>query len=970
MHLQELLYYNSSKDYVKGKLCYYFNILSQAILPPYRAILDNIYREHFNEPGFDRVAQLNFPFHERVFETDAETGEESGSGRVNLETAEDQRLAAEEYVASIAESGAPKPNWWKEFLQSVRMWIADRFPHARQVRMTDREIETLLARSARAARRNRRGEGKVIAPESMIRFRVNENGETVFGIAGRDGDFTAREIMEDKTISENTPILTSDGSEVWGEITPEMAEAGKEFGLEALPIKLLKGKHFGNHTGFGIEHLWNQHGAELEARGYDLSDFLTRIFGKPNQIYASRQGDNIRLELVTKSKPRNVGVLELRKEDGFYSVVTAFPIDQINYKLKGKLVWRYTASKPNKISQEGSPVISAGKQRTSPIEPLSADNAADAARDTRTKPDINITSSGEKSSGNTGAVYSVDSVWTGSAASYDAPSLQYIGTGEGQQVFGWGLYGSSSREVAEWYAKADVARKRNPAQNDLVVYLDGKKLNDPNSDKDVSDLVWFVFHFGETYVREFAEQNAKLSYSGLEEYSRMRDANPEMRNEPGKSQERDEKTLELLDRIKIEENEDPLIWNAVSGLSSARMKPSERHSAADIEQRLRSDLRNALERRRKSYQELASKNKSVHIREINQRKADAYERAIAKLPSLSREELTTGGLPHNLYRQTFWPGKEENLLDWDKKVPKKQIQKIADQAVKEGLPFGYTENGKNFFNGTATSGELLYHELVKPFNLGSPKAASEFLYRAGIDGVTYIGDSSRVRNYVAFSDQDIHVDEHLRFAISEFSADEESDIIALLRPFVGVYMSKSDAEIVDYLRRHGVELSEEEAHAFHKLASDENRAEARRRSAKQRNEWLYENVPVWQQTVDAVGSENFKIVPSMRFRDEEMSGTFIARKKESGMNSDELAQTIARKTGRDPLEVEQEIMDFFRDLKKPDLYRLYSDWKKQSALGDREKKQAAVSSTTTCPSRNSILAGHFKRYNPRSETRF
>ncbi|WP_294507675.1 hypothetical protein [uncultured Victivallis sp.] len=113
----------------------------------------------------------------------------------------------------------------------------------------------------------------------------------------------------------------------------------------------------------------------------------------------------------------------------------------------------------------------------------------------------------------------------------------------------------------------------------------------------------------------------------------------------------------------------------------------------------------------------------------------------------------------------------------------------------------------------------------------------------------------------------------LRLSISEFSADEESDIIALLRPFIGVYMSKSDAEIVDYLRRHGVELSEEEAHAFHKLATDENRAEARKRSAKQRNDWLYENVPVWQQTVDAAGSENFKIVPSMRFRDE------IRRKK-------------------------------------------------------------------------------------------
>ncbi len=726
-------------------------------------------------------------------------GEESGSGRVNLETAEDQRIAAEEYVASIAESGAPKPNWWKEFLQSVRMWIADRFPHARQVRMTDREIETLLARSARAARRNRRGEGKVIAPEEArfaaalrrqgapntageinqlrdsnvphsagfmetnkltgkglyadyeflygrhpeyfsspeearavvefvlddpepaghvlgnvafmrqdsttgkiyrieinpkvsgnrnqirsaheiteaqyekirdrlsrddnaaspdsvrqgenaktsehpnmkganpgkagsvsdflrnnitssgekssgntgIKFAVNEKGETIFGIAGRDGDFTAREIMEDKTISENTPVLTSEGSEVWGEITPEMAEAGKELGLEALPIKLLKGTHRGIHFGFGLTHIYEQHGAEMEERGYDISKYLTGIFSKPNQVYVSSQRGNIRLELVTKSKPRNIGVLELRKEDGFYSVVTAFPQDFSHYKLRGKLVWRYTGSKPNKISQEGSSVISAGKQRTSPLQPLSANDAAGTARVTRSKPDINITSSGEKSSGNTGAVYSVDSVWTGSAASYDAPSLQYIGTGEGQQVFGWGLYGSSSREVAEWYAKADVARKRNPARNDLVVYLDGKKLNDPNSDKDVSDLVWFVFHFGETYVREYAERNAKLSYSGLEEYSRMRDANPEMRNEPGKSQERDEKTLELLDRIKIEENEDPLIWDAVSGLSSARMKPSERHSAADIEQRLRSDLRNVLERKRKFYQELASKNKSV-----------------------------------------------------------------------------------------------------------------------------------------------------------------------------------------------------------------------------------------------------------------------------------------------------------------------------------------------------------------------
>ena len=36
---------------------------------------------------------------------------------------------------------------------------------------------------------------------------------------------------------------------------------------------------------------------------------------------------------------------------------------------------------------------------------------------------------------------------------------------------------------------------------------------------------------------------------------------------------------------------------------------------------------------------------------------------------------------------------------------------------------------------------------------------------AGSDGITRIGDSSGVRNYVAFSDRDIRVDEHCRYSL-------------------------------------------------------------------------------------------------------------------------------------------------------------------------------------------------------------
>ncbi len=52
--------------------------------------------------------------------------------------------------------------------------------------------------------------------------------------------------------------------------------------------------------------------------------------------------------------------------------------------------------------------------------------------------------------------YSISDLWTGSAADYDAPSLHYVGTGEGAQVYGWGLYAADQRGIAEWYAKQDV----------------------------------------------------------------------------------------------------------------------------------------------------------------------------------------------------------------------------------------------------------------------------------------------------------------------------------------------------------------------------------------------------------------------------------------------------------------------------------------------------------------------------------
>lgn len=57
-------------------------------------------------------------------------------------------------------------------------------------------------------------------------------------------------------------------------------------------------------------------------------------------------------------------------------------------------------------------------------------------------------------------------LYTGSAADYEKPSLHHVGTGEGSQVYGWGLYASDRRGVAESYAK--IANENNRGAKALV----------------------------------------------------------------------------------------------------------------------------------------------------------------------------------------------------------------------------------------------------------------------------------------------------------------------------------------------------------------------------------------------------------------------------------------------------------------------------------------------------------------------
>lgn len=344
----------------------------------------------------------------------------------------------------------------------------------------------------------------------------------------------------------------------------------------------------------------------------------------------------------------------------------------------------------------------------------------------------------------TGATrYSIGGLYTGSAADYAQPSLHYVGTGEGAQVYGWGLYASNDIGVADWYAKMDVNRKKKPFDSTKKHILingvhyeyrkgdwdndesaaksfertDGKKVRIPQYKLvDVVKAHIFLLNFGHQYdtreamIQELLADAAKTSNASLKEYC--------------------ETIANILKEYAIE----------------------------DIK----------IER---------------------------------KLPS------------EHLYEQTFFTnrpeGDESHLLLWRGEVTDEQRAWVMAQLDKE-FTFGEGEEWMREVLDESKSGEQFYLALqdvlvakqkIDP-NREAPKAASEFLARAGIDGVKYpvgshrgpVQDGDKVGwNYVSFRDDNIRVDHkwvdgEQRYSVgaateAEFKADPNtSDWVVYVEP--------------------------------------------------------------------------------------------------------------------------------------------------------------------------------------------
>jgi len=368
--------------------------------------------------------------------------------------------------------------------------------------------------------------------------------------------------------------------------------------------------------------------------------------------------------------------------------------------------------------------------------------------------------------------YSLKNIYTGSAADYDQPSLQFVGTGEGAQVFGYGLYGSSDEDVARWYAKEDANRK---SREDVL--WDGKP--------------------GKTFLREVRDRwNFEAVHELLKEthgdvdsaISKLQDsielAKKFNQEESIRNLSRRIEILnEFRDRVKYRPKTDDVTGKR--NLYKQTFWPDKQEDLLDWDNFVSEGQAEKVAKG--ILEQVNPKNVPYIVFRISGMAGHSPMNPLYDL-SVSTDPVADDGSQRLFLTRGDSDGHSVTISSdgtilrnaWNDSLTGQPLSELVGESAAKYImehrnddsyqTFVYHPSEQDAVDAMApeiaamTGGEL-YEELEDIFS--TPKKASEFLYKAGVDGVTYIGNSSGARNYVAFSDKDIRVDEHRKFHIPE-----------------------------------------------------------------------------------------------------------------------------------------------------------------------------------------------------------
>ena len=346
------------------------------------------------------------------------------------------------------------------------------------------------------------------------------------------------------------------------------------------------------------------------------------------------------------------------------------------------------------------------------------------------------------SSGQEGQEVLEQSAWHGTPHDFREFLLEMIGTGEGAQTHGWGLYFAQNREVSEWYK--DVLGEVQQAiihagDKTYAVHPDGYRV-ERNSGKPLKEGSSI-----EIALSAFEDSNAnvKQAIRETEEYLE--------RMERIKDTDVREKNKDLIrEALKILQEEADT-WNLEKKKSSLfHVEIPDDDVLLDEQKPFDEQPQFVQEKLREVFADEDNNRKARFAKEIKsyEAKIKDYDLVLSENATIEErqaaaERLIQGGSVYGVpleralgpeFRQDFQLGRE------DVEYYKEQTQEALDN---------YQTILKSYRNGKAIYESLSY-------SLGSPKAASLALNEVGIKGITYDGQRDG-RCFVIFDDQAIQI---------------------------------------------------------------------------------------------------------------------------------------------------------------------------------------------------------------------
>ena len=882
-------------------------------------MLDKVYNAHFNDDDFQQLAARYFP------ETLQKLTDENGDEYVGplLDTAEQQREAAEEYIAHIAQKGVPKPNWWKEFLQQIRMFFR-RFKWAEDAVLLDSQIETVLARAARKVRKGTAKENLAV-------------GEGVrYSIIGEEGAANLDHYLKQNNINNLA-------------IAKEMLNSGKD----AKTIKLATGWEKGG------DGKWRMEIPDVEMKKTAL------FLGKEEKLHPPVRFSGYLKDIV--EAPELFAAYPALMD---YTVLT-------DDALPDYVMGRFVPGFKRILLRDTTTQLQLDNIRRLNRRIQKAKNWRQ--KDTLEAQMLGLESDPAKVKEN--AQKTLDLIVNAQLYEYRLTLIHEIQHGI-QELEGFAsganvqhfvdnpiLTPENQRIVEEKLQAEYEARKRledfPELDEDIRRYFSLEAEEDNLSNEDF-ELMGELHDKLESATKglwsDFLQKKAERKFAQDKAYREKVSPATAYRNTAGEVEARNAVTRRIMSP---EEKRQSLLADTADVAEESQIYIFGENGASELAEPFTED-----QKRR--------------ILAISPRTGVDVIHKILYGGSITRNGNTVffdGKNSHALKLHLDAPGFTPRrgpvtLEEFEKYLPRALAEKPRVESGKNkknkkisNKIYKITDNDVIYTLVTASRGEFKsFYSNKKTANaVTDPNRSSA----TGMLPKHNISQNPENASGNLSDESDMpDVSDKLRFSLEEYSESEQEDIVAVLQPFVGRNIDMEPEKYREYLISKGIQIPDEDADVFFRMAVLANDKAARERANRLRDQWIYENFPIFAEVAEFAGGSDFKIKPvghegedftgsfispayvkysvkaSQGKRSEKQYRKYLADRKErlaaaDGLAIDEVAEAVARKLGQDSDHVKEQILDFFRHLKKKELYSQYSQFKKDALALDKEAERQA-----------------------------